>query len=153
MSKILKLIGSVMGGVGTIFTVAGIVNGLNTRSFVSTAIPAQGTVVNLVRRLSTNSDGEVSELYYPMVRFTTKSGEERIFESNTGSYPPRFSLDQRLEVLYNPHNPTSVEINSFFSLWGVAIVFTSLGSIFLVIGGCLIIMPLIKKAAFPAAKV
>ncbi|MFL9453844.1 MULTISPECIES: DUF3592 domain-containing protein [Nostocales] len=152
MSKIIMLIGSVMGGVGTILSVAGIVNGLNTRSFVSQAIPAQGTVVNLIRRFSTDSDGEVSELYYPMVRFTTKSGQERIFESNTGSYPPRFSLGQQVEVLYNSQNPNSVNINSFFSLWGVTFVLTALGSVFLVIGGCLIIIPLTKKGLFTQAK-
>jgi hypothetical protein len=145
MSNFTKLVGSVMAGMGTLFTVIGVVNGLNTRSFVATATPAQGTVIDLVRRSSTDSDGDVSYAYYPVVKFTPSSGQSTIFESNTGSNPPGFSKGQLVDILYNPQKPNSAMINSWFSLWGFPAIFTGIGSIFVVVGGVLIVKPPFKQ--------
>ena len=150
MSKVTKIVGSVFAGVGTLFTVIGVVNALDTRSFVTTAIPAQGTVIDVVRRSSSDSDGDVSYAYYPVIKFTPSSGAANIFESNTGSNPPSFSKGQTVEVLYNPQQPNSARINSWFSLWGFPAIFIGVGSVFAVIGGVLIVVkpPLKQQVKF-----
>lgn len=139
-AKFLVMFGSIFAGVGSIFAVTGIIMGLNTRSFVSTAIPTQGVVIDVVKRSSTDSKGRSSSVYYPVVKFTTPSGEPTVFESNLGTYPPQFRKGNEVELLYNPQQPDSVMINSWMDLWFLPVMFTSLGSIFVLIGG----VPLIK---------
>ncbi|MBW4560130.1 MAG: DUF3592 domain-containing protein [Mojavia pulchra JT2-VF2] len=137
-SKFMRLFGSVFGGIGSIFAVTGIMIGLNTHSFVATAIPAQGTIINLVQRSSTDSKGRSSSVYYPVVKFSTQSGETKVFESDTGSNPPGFTKGQQVEVLYSPQKPDSAKINSWSYLWLLPVIFTGLGSTFMLIGGVVI---------------
>ncbi|MBD2355591.1 DUF3592 domain-containing protein [Tolypothrix sp. FACHB-123] len=142
MSKVTKFIGSVMAGMGTLFTVIGVVNGLDTRSFVNSSIQTQGTVIDVVRRSSRDSDGDISYAYYPVIKFTPASGEETIFESTTGTNPPSYSRGQSINILYNPQQPNSARENSWFTLWGFPAIFTGIGSIFVVIGGALFLVKL-----------
>ncbi|MEH2117639.1 DUF3592 domain-containing protein [Nostoc sp.] len=111
-TKFSRIFGSIFGGVGSIIAVTGIIIGLNTRSFVTSAIPAQGTIIDLVQRSSTDSKGSSSYVYYPVVKFTARSGESTVFEADTGSNPPEFTKGQQVEILYSPQKPDSARINS-----------------------------------------
>ncbi|MEH2067024.1 MAG: DUF3592 domain-containing protein [Nostoc sp.] len=134
-TKFLLLFGSIFGGVGSVFAVIGIIIGMNTRSYVANAIPAQGTVIDLVEHSSVDSDGHYSYAYYPIVQFTTHAGEPTVFESNSGSDPPGYTRGDRVEVLYRPDKPGSAKINSWLSLWLLPLIFIGLGSIFALVGG------------------
>ncbi|MHC0062451.1 DUF3592 domain-containing protein [Nostoc sp. UIC 10890] len=134
-----RIFGSIFGGVGSIIAVTGIIIGLNTRSFVTSAIPAQGTIIDLVQRSSTDNKGRYSYVYYPVVKFTTSSGETTVFEANSGSNPPEFTKGQQVEILYSPEKPNSATINSWLSLWFLPIMFISLGSIFALVGGIVLV--------------
>ncbi|PHJ57965.1 hypothetical protein VF14_28395 [Nostoc linckia z18] len=138
-TKFFLIFGSIFGGVGTIITVTGIIIGLNTRSFVASAIPTQGTVIELVQRWSTDNKGRSSYVYYPVVQYTTRSGESTVFESTSGTNPPQFAKGQQIEILYVPDKPGSATINSWFSLWFLPLMFTGLGSIFAVVGGVVLL--------------
>ncbi|MCC5642625.1 DUF3592 domain-containing protein [Nostoc sp. CHAB 5824] len=138
-TKFFRIFGSIFGGVGSIIAVTGIMIGLNTRSFVTSAVPAQGTIIDLVQRSSTDSKGRSSYIYYPVVKFTASSGEPTVFEANTGSNPPEFTKDQQVEILYSPQKPNSATINSWLSLWFLPIMFISLGSIFALVGGIVLV--------------
>ncbi len=50
------------------------------RSFVTSAIPAQGTIIDLVQRSSTDRKGHWYYAYYPVIEFTARSGEATVFE-------------------------------------------------------------------------
>lgn len=60
---------------------------------------------------SGNSDG----LYHPVVRFTTDDKEWVTQELNVG-YLPAKPEGTKLEVIYDPGEPTNVKINSSFQL-------------------------------------
>ncbi|MBF2007665.1 MAG: DUF3592 domain-containing protein [Chlorogloeopsis fritschii C42_A2020_084] len=134
-SKFFLIFGSIFGGIGGIFAVIGIIFGVNTHSFVGTALSTQGTVIDLELRSSTDSKGRSSSVYYPVVKFAPSSGEQTIFKSNTGSNPPAFTKGQQVEVLYNPQKPNSAMINSWLELWFLPAMFTGMGLIFVLIGG------------------
>ncbi|MBX9256680.1 DUF3592 domain-containing protein [Desmonostoc muscorum CCALA 125] len=139
-TKFFLIFGSIFGGVGSIIAVTGIIIGMNTRSFVAAAIPAEGTVIELVQRLSSpDSKGRRSYIYYPVVQYTTRSGESTIFESNSGSSPPQFAKGQHVEILYTPDKPGSAMINSWLTLWFLPLMLTGLGSIFAVVGGVVLL--------------
>ncbi|MFN6561379.1 MAG: DUF3592 domain-containing protein [Nostoc sp. ChiSLP01] len=143
-TKFFLIFGSIFGGVGSIIAVTGIILGINTRSFVSAAIPAQGTVIQLQQRLSSpDSKGYRSYVYYPVVQFTTRSGESTVFESNSASNPPQFAKGQQIEVLYSPDNPGSAQINSWLSLWFLPLMLGGLGSSFALVGGIVIFKSLL----------
>ncbi|MBI3218671.1 MAG: DUF3592 domain-containing protein [Bacteroidetes bacterium] len=53
--------------------------------------------------------------YYPVVRFLTDKQEWITQELSVG-YNPAIEEGTELEVIYDPHDPTTVEINSSFQL-------------------------------------
>ncbi|GAA6623207.1 DUF3592 domain-containing protein [Scytonema sp. NUACC26] len=133
-----RIFGSIFAGIGSLFAAIGIMTGVSTHSFVNTSILTQGTVITLVERLSTDSDGNSSFLYHPVVRFTTNSGEPTIFEAG-GSNPPAFTLGQQVEVRYSPQNPKEASIDSWFELWFLPVIITSTSLVFVLIGGIVLI--------------
>ena len=109
----------------------------STRSFLAHASAVQGTVVALQPKRS--SDG--SATYSPVVRF--QHGAQRIeFTSPTSSSPPGYQVGETVPVLYLETNPYAAKLNSFFSLWGGALILGGLGAVFLLIGGGMILVPL-----------
>lgn len=134
-------------GVGLLFVVIALVTTMNTRTFVAEANHAQGTVIDMVRRQSTDSDH--SDAYAPVVRFVTTGGETVEFTSNTSSNPPSYARGEAVAVLYRPLTPHDAKINSFGSLWGAPVMFGVLGSIFAAGGGGFILFGVLKarKAA------
>ncbi len=69
------------------------------------------------------SDGGV---YYPVVRFLTDKQEWITQELNIG-YSPAKLEGTKVEVIYNPDEPTTVEINSVFQLEILPRLFVALG--------------------------
>ncbi len=143
-TKFYLVFGSIFAGIGSIFAVTGIIFIINTRSFIDTAVSAQGTVIDLKLRSSTDSKGRSSSVYYPVVKFTPSNGEPTTFESNSGSKPPAFKKGQQVEVLYHPQEPNSAMINSWLELWFLPGMFTGMGSLFVLIGG----VPLVKSLSY-----
>ncbi|MBD2441068.1 DUF3592 domain-containing protein [Nostoc sp. FACHB-110] len=137
----LRLFGSIFAGVGSIFAISGIFIALNTHSFVAKGISTQGTVIDLVRHTSRDSNGRRSTAYYPVVKFTPNSGDPVTFEANSGSNPPAHQRGQQIDILYNPQEPEAATINSWFNFWFLPTMFIGMGSLFVVIGG----IPLVKS--------
>jgi hypothetical protein len=131
------MVGVIFAGIGSIFAVVGIAIGLHTRSFVNQAIPLQGTVRDFAYRSSKNGG-----VYYPVVEFTVPNGERKVVKSTTGTNPPFVQKGQQIKILHNPQEPNSMMIDSWVDLWLLPIIFTGLGTIFLVIGGGVIVFPL-----------
>ncbi|BAT54012.1 hypothetical protein NOS3756_29760 [Nostoc sp. NIES-3756] len=132
------MFGSIFGGIGSIFAIIGVLIGLEINSSVGT-VKTQGTVIDFERVKSVDSEGHSHEYYYPIVSFTPSSGKTTTFESRTGSYPPAFSKGQQVEIVYNPQQPSSAMIYSWFDLWFLPTMFTGMGSIFALIGGIALI--------------
>lgn len=111
-----------------------------TSSFVDRAVETDGTIVELI--LSRSSD---SRAYYPVVVFQDASGREVEFQSNASSNPASYSLGTTVPVLYEPSAAEGARINSFFSLWGAAIIIGALGLVFTVVGGGMLVFGVLKR--------
>ena len=98
------LVGAIFLIIGLGALVGGVLWGLRTQRFVSSAERAKGTVTDLDMR--SDSDGTA---YYPVVSYTTKEGREVTFTSATGGNPPPKRRGDEVEVLYEAANPEEAE--------------------------------------------
>jgi len=111
----------------------------STSSFIERATETKGTVIDLVASRSSDSTS-----YYPVVVFEDASGRQIKFQSGSGSNPPSFNRGERVSVLYEPAAPESARINSFFSLWGVAVIVGGMGLVFGLVGGGMVLFGILK---------
>jgi hypothetical protein len=131
--KILKIVSGVFSTVGIALLLTSFFVFFNTTSFIRRAVEADGRVTDLERSRSSSSSGS-STTYRPVVQFTTATGKQIEFVSSVGSSPPSHRVGEAVRVLYNPADPQSARIKSFFQLWfGFLIVFV-LGLVFTAVG-------------------
>lgn len=102
----LALLGIVLGVIGALLW-------LNVRNFVQTAEHAEGTVIELVE----NRGKEGNRTYRPLVEFTDHQGQRREFLSSSGSNPPRYSVGDKMPILYDRDRPNSASINHWLDLY------------------------------------
>ena len=99
-------------------------------TFLAQAKLAQGTVKALVPSHSSNSI-----TYHAGVEFITAEGATIQFTSSSGSNPPAYHLEEKVEVFYIPSQPERAEIKGFFSQWGAVAILGGIGMVFALIGG------------------
>ncbi|MFN4147700.1 MAG: DUF3592 domain-containing protein [Runella sp.] len=102
----------------------------NQREFLTTAKTAEGVVKQLMFSSSRKSRGT----YHPLVEFQTPDGQIHSFRSETGSNPAAYEVGERVEVKYDPRNPSQAKLNSFWDLWGLLAVLAGFGMIFFMVG-------------------
>ena len=120
---VLIVIGATLAGVSYYFYTS-------TTKFLETANTTDGTVIKLLQE----TDEKNSTTYRPVFEFTDESGKDHVIESGTSSNPPAFKKGETVEILYDPSSPEDAKINSFFSLWGISLVFGIVGGSFLAFG-------------------
>lgn len=122
--RIFLLIGlGLLGGAGYLV--------LDTRGDIARAETAAGSVIDLIGER--DSDG--GTVYYPRVRYVTRSGETVEFTAAVGSSPPSFDVGEEVSVLYDPAAPEEARIDTFFQLWFGAVILGGIGLVFTLIGG------------------
>jgi hypothetical protein len=114
--------------VGIGLLVAGAATFVHTLRFVERAERATGTVIDLSEVID-RSEGSISVVYHPVVRFTTAEGRTVEFRSPSGSSSPP-DVGDRVGVLYDPDDPQDAELSGFFDLWLFPIVLVPLGILF-----------------------
>ena len=126
---------------GPIFAIAGLIMGFfgwrsynTTRIFLNGAEHARGSVVDLVARQSTDSDGNSSTMYYPVVEFTTADGQAIRYQSSTGSNPAAQHVGDSVDMVYAPGDPQNARINSFTDLWLMPLILLGFGALFALVG-------------------
>lgn len=102
--------------------------------FVQNSITTEGTVVDIIRKSSTDSDGNHSYSYYPKIEYTDKETGTSTFVSSSGSNPASYRTGDKVEIRYVPGSSGKAEINKFFSLWIGPIILGFFGLIFIVVG-------------------
>ena len=115
--------------IGVVVLIVGAVMFVLTVRFVAEAEHATGTVVDLSRR--SNSEGTV--LFYPVVRFVTANGETIEFVSSSGSAPALESPGDRVEVLYDPDDPSHAKLSGLFHLWFGPAILSVLSACFITV--------------------
>jgi hypothetical protein len=107
MSDILKFVIAFSGVfilVGAIFLIIGIAMFNNRKKKERNCIlMTHGKVTDMVRRKSYNRDGEYTLSWYPVIEYNV--GELKFTkESPYGSYQPKYTIGQDIEVYYNPED-------------------------------------------------
>lgn len=127
-------------GLGLLLSAAAVYR--HTASFVSRAHRALGAVTALLPQRSTDH----ATTYKPVVRFEL-DGRQIQFSDSVSSNPPAYSVGETVNVLYLESSPYEARIDSFASLWFLPSLLGGMGTIFLTIGGGLILVPaLIRRA-------
>jgi len=102
--------------------------------FAAKAAHVDGVIVGLTTSHSSSGKGGGSTTYCPVVRFVTPREETIEFESHTCSSPaPRVGASIR--VLYDPDNPRHAKLDRLSDRlfrWGLGVVMTALGLLFVV---------------------
>jgi hypothetical protein len=81
-------------------------------------ITIPGTVVRLLEQ--SDSDGGCCT-YVPVVDFEVND-QVYTFEGDNASYPPAYRVGEQVNVRYDPANPSTAQIDSFFERWIFPIV-------------------------------
>lgn len=113
--------------VGAIFLIIGIAMFNNRKKKErNCTLMTHGKVTDMVRRKSYDRDGEYTLSWYPVVEYNV--GELKFTkESPYGSYQPKYTIGQDIEVYYNP------EDNNEYYIAGDGLPKT-LATIFIVVG-------------------
>lgn len=118
---------AVLLGLGVIFFALAFAKSIDHYSFVKKAAVAEGTVTEIERRQEPN--GSYSD--YPTIRYTTRAGESKTFQSTLGTGKGLYKKDQQVEVYYTD---TEARIKSGSELQ-LYIVFGVAGLLMLIVGG------------------
>jgi hypothetical protein len=101
---VLMAVGFFAGSVYTYF---------HARSFLQTAVKAEGTVVKLVEEPGSGHGPS----YFPVFKFTDSQGWEQQANSKVGSNPPSYKVGDKVNLLYDPNDPTSAVTDTFWGVW------------------------------------
>lgn len=126
---IMLLIGVLFFLIGFAILGYGIVFYFRQRQRQSQWQTAVGVVVNLVKE--STDDGYV---YCPQIQFQTNSGQVSNFQSDFGSRPASHRVGERIEVFYNPLDPSQAQINSFMTTGMMTAIFFLIGAVFTGLG-------------------
>jgi Protein of unknown function (DUF3592) len=109
----------------------------STKAWIARCIETEGTVIEMVRYRDSDNTGYV---FAPRVRFETAEGRMIEFENRLRTYPPAYRPRQTVTVLYERDVPESAVIRGFLSLWLMTVILSFIGSIFLLVGGAMVVL-------------
>ena len=137
--KTFRVIGIAFTAIGLIAVIISISQIMSTQQFKDDAVKANGVIVELIERTSTDSDGYTSTNQFPVIEYTTQAGQVVKFESSMSDNSA--SVGQSVEVLYLEEDPYEVVINNSFDIWFLvwfagffALIFGGMGVVFVWVG-------------------
>jgi hypothetical protein len=98
------------------------------RQTLESRVATTGTVVELTTQVTQRSN-----IFCPVVEFTTVTGEKIRFTSAFGSRPAGHEVGQSVNVRYQAADPQKAEIESTLNRWLVPLILGLMG----VIAGCM----------------
>jgi len=128
--KLFKLLPLTFVLIGLLLLGIGVYLFMSTRTFIEQSVVTNGSVIAIASEWS----DEGSRTYYPIIAFTTETGERVEFRSNLGSSAQLYTVDETVSVRYDPTDSASAQLNSFMALWFSTLLFLVLGLSFVVIG-------------------
>ena len=137
--KVFNIIKYIFTALGIILCGVALLMYNSTSTFKNNSIKTSGTITSVDSYISTSSSKSSSsrnkktKMYTPIVSFKDDKGTIHEITSNTSSstYP---TLNERIDVYYNPANPNDSKIGTFMNLWGGVVIFFFLGGLFLFFG-------------------
>jgi hypothetical protein len=99
--------------IALLMLVVATLTGVQTQRTLRREVRAAGFVTELTAR----TDAEGNTLYYPIVSFTLPDGSRKRLPTTMGSWPPAYTVDEAVTVLYDPVQPTYARIDSPATVW------------------------------------
>src|SRR5262249_33106589 len=88
--------------------------------------------------------------FSPVVVFATPGGARVRYTPGLSTNPPRYTIGERLPVIYSPSDPSHAAIDEFWELWFAPLFPTSFGVLVGSIGLGLLIASRRKPAGHPS---
>lgn len=123
------VVSSIFALVGAAMLVAAVKQFTRKRAFLRNSAIASGIVIALTENRERD---EIS--YFPKVKFQTPSGLDITFQSAMGSSSEAKRIGDSVAVRYRPDQPHVAEIDAFMPLWGLTLLLSALGVVFLFVG-------------------
>ena len=102
---------------------------------VASTEPAEGTIVRMAPYIGGKLGKGSALVYFPVVRFKPKTGEEVVFEHQESRRADHFKPGDKVPVRYHPDEPQKAVIANFASLWSIATIYLVSGGLLLLFGG------------------
>ncbi|MFA6103144.1 MAG: DUF3592 domain-containing protein [Victivallaceae bacterium] len=125
-AKSWNLLAKWMMAITGIVIIIGAALAVRTILFLQCAVPASGTIIELIEYKGGNDNGD--SFYVPYLVFQDAKGETRKSRLRMTKIPPG-KIGDKIEILYNPKNPDRAEENNYDSLWGLSIGWIRHGTI------------------------
>lgn len=119
----------VLRGFGFLFLAVGGFLTYLTYDFMDWALPETGSVVSI----ETNYDDDGGVSYKPTIRFVDYTGNKQRGETFMSSSGYNYDIGQKVDIYYDTRDPSSIRIDSWFSLWGFGFVFMGISVVPLLI--------------------
>ncbi|MGE8514748.1 MAG: DUF3592 domain-containing protein [Chryseobacterium culicis] len=115
-------------GAGVILFVAALLSLKSTLLFLKKAEKATATVTSL---REFESDGVI---FSPLFTFRTQNNIEYTYELPEGTNPSAWSVGETETVIYDPDDPSSVELYTYFRIFAWPLILISIALPLLVVG-------------------
>ncbi len=117
-------------GVGVLMFLGGLYLFYDAVAFAQRAESAVGEVINVEQHTSRDSEGDLSITYTPTFRYTDATGQVREGAPSMSSSEYDYGIGEQEDILYDPDDPTDVRVDSFWSLYLMAIMLVIFGVVF-----------------------
>jgi len=97
-------------------------------NFVANAHEVSGTVIDVS---VTNNEGTI--IYKPTISYIDINGTKQTGQTFLSSSSYNFPRGTKINILYDPGDPSTVRMNSWFGLWGFPAIFLGVGILLAVI--------------------
>jgi hypothetical protein len=89
----------------------------------------------LGRLLNQKRDGTDGETYKPIFKFKTSTNQEVIYRHISSSSPANWYVGEEATIAYDPTNPTTARLLTYFGAFSWAIVLMAISMPLIVVGG------------------
>lgn len=118
---------------GSFMLLGGVYSFIDTYEFMKGSIESDGIVIDLVKTVRKNTDGQISETLQPVVQFTSHLGDTVTFKSNVGK--SESILGKSVKIRYTKEEPHDARIvDSFMDVWGLELILGIAGLVCLASG-------------------
>lgn len=138
----------IFGGTGVLLLAIAAFLFVQRAQFVGDALSADGVVVGFEKRATSMQSAAMSDRYIsvPVVEFTDRNGNKvRFTESTGGVGNDALRKGDSVTVFYDPEQPASAKLATFFHLWAAVLVVGALGLVFFIIGFMLFFVPFLQR--------
>lgn len=123
-------------------------SGLETYSFISGSVLAEGTVVDWTQGAWQTGASHEPGAYYPVIQVVTPGGERLVGEADTGVGMNQLNVGEKLPVRYRPTDPVRMRVVSVSGLWLKELIFALLAITFCTAGT--VLLKQVRKEASPS---